>query len=52
MEEFRNYDIRFPELVYDIVDYFRIGNRIKEPIKLLLIIATIRALILRLLSMR
>lgn len=33
MEEFRDYDIRFPELVYDIVDYFRVGNRIKEPIK-------------------
>lgn len=31
MEEFRNYDIRFPDLVYDIVDYFRIGNRIKKP---------------------
>lgn len=33
MEEFRNYDQRYPELVYDIVDYFRIGNRIKESIK-------------------
>ncbi len=33
MEEFRNYDTRFPELVYDIVDYFRIGNRVKEPAK-------------------
>lgn len=32
MEEFRDYDIRFPELVYDIVDYFRIGNRVKEPV--------------------
>ena len=31
MEEFRDYDIRFPELVYDIVDYFRIGNKVKEP---------------------
>ena len=31
MEEFRDYDIRFPELVYDIVDYFRISNRVKEP---------------------
>lgn len=31
MEEFRDYDIRFPELIYDIVDYFRIGNRVKEP---------------------
>lgn len=30
MEEFRNYDIRFPELVYDIVDYFRISNGVKE----------------------
>lgn len=33
MEEFRDYDIRFPELVYDIVDYFRIGNRVKEPVQ-------------------
>ena len=32
MEDFRDYDIRFPELVYDIVDYFRIGNRVKEPV--------------------
>lgn len=32
MEVFRDYDIRFPELVYDIVDYFRIGNRVKEPV--------------------
>lgn len=33
MKEFRDYDIRYPDLVYDIVDYFRIGNKIKEPIK-------------------
>lgn len=33
MEEFRDYDIRFPELVYDIVNYFREGNRVKEPMK-------------------
>lgn len=31
MEEFRNYDINLPELVYDIVDYFRVGNKIKQP---------------------
>ncbi|MBQ6085477.1 MAG: trypsin-like peptidase domain-containing protein [Bacteroidaceae bacterium] len=31
MEEFRNYDIMFPELVYDVLDYFRAGNSIKEP---------------------
>lgn len=33
MKVFRDYDIRYPDLVYDIVDYFRIGNKIKEPIK-------------------
>lgn len=33
MEEFRNYDILFPELVYDIVNYFRIGNGVKELVK-------------------
>lgn len=26
MKEFRDYDILFPELVYDIIDYFRVGN--------------------------
>lgn len=31
MEEFRNYDIMFHELVYDVLDYFRAGNNIKEP---------------------
>lgn len=31
MEEFRNYEITLPELVYDIVDYFRLGNKIKQP---------------------
>lgn len=31
MFEYRDYDKLFPELVYDIVDYFRINNRIKEP---------------------
>lgn len=30
MEEFRNYDILYPELVYDILNYFRPGNRISE----------------------
>ena len=29
MEEFRNYDVLFPELVYDILDYFRENNTIK-----------------------
>ena len=29
MEEFRHYDMLFPELVYDILDYFRGGNSIK-----------------------
>lgn len=31
MKEFRDYDIKYPELVYDVVDYFRIGNRVKSP---------------------
>lgn len=31
MQEFCNYDETIPELVYDILDYFRIGNMIKEP---------------------
>ena len=31
MEDFRNYDIMFPELVYDVLDYFRASNNIKEP---------------------
>ena len=31
MKEFRDYDILFPELVYDIVDYFRASNDIKAP---------------------
>lgn len=30
MKEFLDYDIDFPELVYDIVDYFRAGNTIRE----------------------
>lgn len=31
MKEFRDYDIKYPELVYDIVDYFRVSNNIKAP---------------------
>jgi hypothetical protein len=31
MEEFRDYDIQFPELVYDVLDYFRVSNSIKDP---------------------
>lgn len=31
MKEFKDYDIMFPELVYDILDYFRAGNNVKEP---------------------
>ena len=31
MIEFKDYDILFPELVYDIVDYFRAGNDNKQP---------------------
>lgn len=30
MEEFRNYDMLFPELVYDVLDYFRGDNTIKH----------------------
>lgn len=30
MEEFRHYDVLFPELVYDILDYFRGGNAIRS----------------------
>lgn len=33
MREFRDYDILLPELVYDILDYFRIGNRVRETAK-------------------
>ena len=31
MQEFCDYDETMPELVYDILDYFRVGNKIKEP---------------------
>ena len=31
MKEFKDYDIMFPELVYDILDCFRAGNNVKEP---------------------
>lgn len=31
MIEFLDYDIKFPDLVYDIVDYFRANNNVKEP---------------------
>lgn len=31
MDEFRNYDQLFPELVYDILHYFWINNRVKKP---------------------
>lgn len=30
MDAFRDYDIKYPELVYDIVDYFRVSNPIKK----------------------
>lgn len=30
MKEFRDYDILYPGLVYDIVDYFRVGNSSKQ----------------------
>lgn len=30
MEEFRNYDVLFPDLVYDIVKYFLVGNGPKK----------------------
>lgn len=30
MKEFNDYDITIPDLVYDILDYFRLSNRIKE----------------------
>ncbi len=33
MKEFRDYDEAFPELVYDILDYFRVGNKVKPAIK-------------------
>lgn len=33
MKEFRDYDITIPELVYDILDYFRVSNTIKKPTK-------------------
>ena len=31
MREFRDYDITIPDLVYDIVNYFRASNNIKAP---------------------
>ena len=31
MKEFRDYDITIPDLVYDIVNYFRSSNNIKAP---------------------
>lgn len=33
MKEFRDYDIFFPELVYDILDYFRLSNTSKKVAK-------------------
>ena len=30
MKEFRDYDILYPELAYDILDYFRVGNGPKQ----------------------
>lgn len=33
MKEFRDYDEKLPELVYDILDYFRLGNRSKPAIQ-------------------
>jgi len=30
MKEFNDYDINIPDLVYDILDYFRLSNRVKE----------------------
>lgn len=33
MQEFRDYDITIPDLVYDIVNYFRASNNIKAPAK-------------------
>lgn len=32
MKEFRDYDEKLPELVYDILDYFRVGNKVKPAI--------------------
>lgn len=31
MEEFKDYDIMFPELVYEVLDYFRVSNSVREP---------------------
>lgn len=33
MKEFNDYDIKFPELVYDILDYFRLSNTSKKVAK-------------------
>ena len=33
MVEYRDYDIKYPELVYDICDYFRVNNTVREPAK-------------------
>lgn len=33
MKEFRDYDETIPELVYDILDYFRVGNKVKPAAK-------------------
>ena len=33
MKEFNDYDIKFPELVYDVLDYFRLSNTSKKVAK-------------------
>lgn len=33
MEEFLDYDKKYPELVYDILDYFRPGNTVQEQLR-------------------
>ena len=33
MKDFRNYDEKYPELVYDILNYFRVNNRVKPVIQ-------------------
>ena len=31
MQEFNDYDINIPDLVYDILDYFRVNNNVRAP---------------------